>query len=104
MGLPNIIIEIKAKASTAIKRGERGVVAVMVIEKSNHGVTKIEDKTQVPADLTAANKEYVERAFEGGKAPIKHVLLIRTDTVENALAKLETINFDYLSAPPAVAE
>ena len=104
MGLPNIIIEFKTKASTAIKRGERGVVAVMVIEKSNHGVTKIEDKTQVPADLTAANKEYVERAFEGGKAPIKHVLLIRTDTVENALAKLETIKFDYLAAPPAVAE
>ena len=104
MGLPNIIIEFKTKASTAIKRGERGVVAVMVIEKSNHGVTKIEDKTQVPADLTAENKEYVERAFEGGKAPIKHVLLIRTDTVENALAKLETIKFDYLAAPPAVTE
>ena len=77
MGLPNIIIEFKTKASTAIKRGERGVVAVMVIEKSNHGVTKIEDKTQVPADLTAENKEYVERAFDGGKAPIKHVLRIR---------------------------
>lgn len=44
MGLPNIIIEFKTKASTAIKRGERGVVAVMVIEKSNHGVTKLRIK------------------------------------------------------------
>ena len=71
MGLPNIIIEFKTKASTAIKRGERGVVAIMVIEKSNHGVTKIEDKTQVPADLTAENKEYVERAlFSAGEISI----------------------------------
>ena len=30
MGLPNILIEFKSKASTAIARGERGVVAVMV--------------------------------------------------------------------------
>ena len=32
MGLPNILIEFKSKASTAIKRGERGIVAVMLIE------------------------------------------------------------------------
>ena len=35
MGLPNIIIEFKTKASTAIKRGERGVVAIMAKHRLN---------------------------------------------------------------------
>ncbi len=104
MGLPNIIISFQTKASTAIKRGERGVVAIMVIETENHGVTKITDTTQIPKDLTEANRAYVERAFLGGKSAIRHVLLIRTDTVENALETLETIKFDYLAAPPEVTE
>jgi len=103
MGLPNIIIEFTQKASTAIKRGERGVVAVMVIEDVDAvSVTKIEDVLQVPDTLTAENKAYVERVFMGGKGPVKYVQLIQTDSVENGLPKLETIKFDYLAAPPAI--
>ena len=101
MGLPNILIEFKSKASTAIKRGERGVVAIIVIDTTK-GVTKIEDITQIPASLTAENKAYVERAFIGGINPIKYVQLIVTDTVENGLKVLETLKFDYVVAPHAV--
>lgn len=39
MGLPNILIEFKSKASTAIKRGERGIVAIIAID-AVQGVTK----------------------------------------------------------------
>ena len=103
MGLPNILIEFKQTASTAIKRGERGVVAVMVIEAVEAvTVTKIEDVLQVPKDLTAANKAYIERIFLGGKGPVKYVQMVKADSVENALEKLETFKFDYLAAPPAV--
>lgn len=103
MGLPNIIIEFTQKASTAIKRGERGVVAVMVIEAvEDTTVTKIEDVLQVPKTLTEGNKAYVERVFLGGKSPVKYVQLIQTDSIENGLAKLETIKFDYMAAPPAI--
>ena len=67
MGLPNILIEFKSKASTAIKRGERGIVAVMLIEaEKDAGVTKVEDVTQIPEGLTEDNKAYLERAFYGG--------------------------------------
>lgn len=31
MGLPNILIEFKNQASTVAKRGERGIVAVIVL-------------------------------------------------------------------------
>ena len=99
-GLPNIIIEFTQKASTAIKRGERGVVAVMVIEEVDvTTVTKIDDVLQIPESLTDENKAYVERVFLGGKNPVKYVHLIQTDSVANGLPKLDTIRFDYLAAP-----
>ena len=86
MGLPNILIEFKSKASTAIKRGERGIVAVMLIEaEKDAGVTKVEDVTQIPDGLTEDNKAYLERAFYGGSMPVKYVQVILTDTVANGL-------------------
>lgn len=102
MGLPNILIEFKSKASTAIKRGERGIVAVMILEEENHGVKRIEDVTQIPLGLTEANKAYLERTFLGGAGPVKYVQLICTDTVANGLKLLEVTKFDYFAAPPTV--
>lgn len=98
MGLPNILIEFKSKASTAIKRGERGIVAVMVIDDTA-GVTKIEDITQIPEGLTEENKAYVERVFLGGVNPVRSVVLIASDTIENGLKVLETQKFDYVVGP-----
>lgn len=98
MGLPNILIEFKSKASTAIKRGERGTVAVIVID-TTVGITKIEDITQIPEGLTDANKAYVERVFLGGVKPVRGVVLIVTDTIANGLAVLETVKFDYAVGP-----
>ena len=101
MGLPNIIIEFQSKASTAIKRGERGIVAVMVIDTvAEPKVTKIEDITQIPANLTAENRGYLERAFLGGQNPVKYIQLIQTPTVEAGLPMLETFKCNYFAAPP----
>lgn len=98
MPLPNILIEFKSKASTAIKRGERGIVAIIVVDET-HGVTKIEDVTQIPDSLTPANKAYIERCFLGGVRPVRSVVLIVSDTVQNGLKVLETQKFDYVVGP-----
>lgn len=98
MGLPNILIEFKSKASTAIKRGERGIVAIIVVDET-HGVTKIEDITQIPDSLNPVNKAYIERCFLGGVKPVRSVLLIVSDTVQNGLKVLETQKFDYVVGP-----
>lgn len=98
MGLPNILIEFKSKASTAIKRGDRGSVAVIVVD-SEAGVTKLEDATQIPKGLTEDNKAYIERVFLGGIKPVKGVVVIVTDTIENGLNTLEPLKFDYVVGP-----
>lgn len=103
MGLPNILIEFKSKASTAIKRGERGIVAIMLVDTAKtKKITRIDDKTQIPKTLNESEKAYVERAFLGGANPIKYVELIEADTMENALDALETVKFDYAVAQPDV--
>ena len=103
MGLPNIIIEFESKASTAVKRGERGIVAVMVIEEAETPtVTKIADVTQIPEGLTEDNKAYLERAFLGGQNAVKYVQLIQAKSVKEGLPLLETFKCNYFAAPPTV--
>lgn len=98
MPLPNILIEFKSKASTAIKRGERGIVAIIVVDETA-GVKKIEDITQIPKELTEENKAYVERVFLGGVNSVRSVVLIVSDDIEKGLKVLETQKFDYVVGP-----
>ncbi|HAR73072.1 MAG TPA: phage tail sheath protein [Flavobacteriaceae bacterium] len=98
MGLPNILIEFKTKASTAIQRGERGIVAIIVKETTN-SVKEFETAAKVTG-YTAANEAYIKRTFLGGVKPIKKVIVIATDTIANGLAKAETVKFDYLVGTP----
>lgn len=105
MGLPNIIIEFIKKASTAIKRGERGIVAVMIIEDvETPTVTKIEDETKIPEGLTEANTAYLKRTFLGGQNPVKYVQLVKAASFAEGLPLLETFKFNYFAAPPTIAE
>lgn len=98
MPLPNILIEFKSKASTAIKRGERGIVAIIVVDETA-GIKKIEDITQIPKELTEENKAYVERVFLGGVNSVRSVVLIVSDDIEKGLKVLETQKFDYVVGP-----
>lgn len=98
MGLPNILIEFKTKASTAIKRGERGIIAIIVKEAAQ-SVKEFETSDTV-IGYTVSNLAYIKRAFLGGVKPIKKVVVIATDTIANALAKAETVKFDYLVGTP----
>lgn len=96
MGLPNILINFKQKASTAIKRGQRGIVCVICKEAANTNVYELNDVTEVPEGLTQENKDYVSRAFLGGVNSVKKIIVVCTDTIANALNKVETLKFDYL--------
>ena len=99
MGLPNILIEFKNQASTVAKRGERGIVAVIVLGAPQK-VIHLEDATQIPSTLEDDSKDFVKNAFLGGVNPVKEVVLVVSDTIENGLAKLETEKFDYAAVTP----
>ena len=107
MGLPNILISFKTAASQAVRRGNKGIIAVIVIDtvpiagQLSYILGKAED---IPQGLTHENTKYLERAFIEGEDPIKHVVLIVADTVEAGIVEVEKHPFDYLVAPHDIVD
>ncbi|WP_234123450.1 phage tail sheath subtilisin-like domain-containing protein [Clostridium hydrogenum] len=104
MNLPNINIAFKDKANTTIRRGERGIVALVLkdaVPSVNPIIVKSED--DIPASLTADNKEQIELALIGGEnVPEKVIVyIVAADAADfsAALNYLETTKFDYLAIP-----
>lgn len=104
MGLPKIEIIFKSLAATAIKRGERGVVA-LVLDDTVPDVTPVEmfGVNEIPEEFTNFNKEQILLAFRGGVNPPRKVIAyVRSTSAENyneAMTYLETIKWDYLAIP-----
>ena len=104
MGLPSVIINFKETASSAIKRGERGIVALVLRD----GVDNIESHvvlvpSDVPTDLKEFNKEQIGLALMGYQTPPKKVIIVvvpEEETNYNEVMKyLETLRWDYLAIP-----
>lgn len=75
MGLPSVIINFKETAPSAIKRGERGVEALVlkdsVEEIEQHDILSISD---IHSDLKEFNREQIELALIGYQtAPRKRI-------------------------------
>lgn len=110
LGLPQVTIEFKSKAATAIERGSRGIVALILKDNSvAEGVTvyEVNDITEVPAALSATNQDFIEMALIGGVKPPMRVLVAAIDDAaanyNAALDELETRKWDYLAIPGIAA-
>lgn len=105
MGVPNINIEFKTQAISAIKRSARAVVAIILKDSTAEvqGAYALTNSTQIPAELDETNKKYVLQAFMGYvNIPRKVLLFVLPETAEDlsdALSYFATQNFDYLAAP-----
>ena len=57
MGLPNINITFKTAAASAIARGARGAVGLILRDSAAAGGYVLTDEQQIPAALGAENKQ-----------------------------------------------
>lgn len=105
MGLPEILIEFKAKAETAVKRSENGIVAVILRDDTKTGEGNLSYKYQTAADYGVAsawnstNRKYLNLAFAGSP---KNVLVERIgadETYDDALARLKNKKWNWLAIP-----
>ena len=104
MGLPSVIINFKETASSAIKRGERGIVALVlkdsVEEIEQHDILTVAD---IQSQLKEFNKEQIELALIGYQiAPKKVVAVVMPEDDESyseVMNYLEVIRWDYLVIP-----
>lgn len=104
MGMPSVSISFTEVAATAVKRGERGIVAMIVRgATSDKNPVEILTASDIPTTFSAENKKQVELALMGYVNSPKKVIVYAIDTeaedYSEALDWLEVNKFDYLVAP-----
>lgn len=116
MGMPSVQISFSEKAITAIQRGDKGIVALILKDKSVNKITEssdgattevkvvnIETATDIPVTISEANQRQIANALIGyTNAPKEVVVVLINDEAANyneALKELETIKFNYLAIP-----
>lgn len=106
MGLPSIIIKFKTTGISAIKRGSKGIVALIIKDANLSGPLMLTEITGIPENLNADNKSYIERAFIGGMSVPKKVIVYGLEVDETvyteALNYFATCKFDYLVGAPDI--
>jgi len=107
MGLPEIIIEFSTKGVTAIQRSARGIVALILKDSTDASFdTKVYTNISEidAADWTAANKDYIEKAFLGtpSKVIVERVAADALD-YNAALDRLKNKKWNYLAIPGIAA-
>ena len=104
MSLPNVMINFKQTGATAIQRGERGIVALVLNGETQevHKLNNIKDAAGID-QLTDKQKEYLQLAFMGYIKPPKKVIIIFRGSEEEDYSKvqevLESLKWDYLAIP-----
>jgi len=104
LGLPSIDIVFQNTASTAIQRGERGTVVLLLkdtVPATNPIV--MTSTAEIPTSLTADNIAQINLAWLGYQNPPKKVIayIIASATTDYTVAEtaLETMKWDYIAFP-----
>ena len=104
MGLPTIDVIFSQKAVKTVREIQHGIVAIILKDSAEAGAHTLTSETQIPEDLSADNKAYIERAFVGYvNQPSKvllYVLEAAAEDLSDALDYFATQTFDYLVGPP----
>jgi hypothetical protein len=105
MGMPSISISFTEVAATAVKRGERGIIAMILkdenVPETNPAVCV--SNADIPETIGAENQEQIKLALMGYiNTPLRVIAYVIPDDAENyndALNGLKTEKFDYLVCP-----
>lgn len=103
IGLPNIFIDFKTSGTTAITRGQRGVVALVLKDAVHSGANIYTDSSDFPKDFSSYNLEQINLAYKGGvNSPSKLIVYVQaSDATDYSAAQsyLESVEWDYLAIP-----
>lgn len=99
MGLPNINILFKEAGNTAVKRGQKGIVALILKDSTSNGLININTENEIPAGLSQGNKEQIRLALMGAVKVVAYVQAPTLTDYNAAMKQLETIKWDYIAVP-----
>ena len=109
MGMPSVNISFSEVAATAVKRGERGIVA-MIVRGVVPDTNPVELLTvaDIPKTFSDENKKQAELALMGyvntPKKVMVYVIDEEAEDYSEALDWLEVNKFDYLVAPSCATD
>lgn len=102
--MPSIHVAFTELGISAIDRGAKGTVAIIVRDAAQQAPVALTQANQTPTTLGIENQNYIKRAFRGYVNPTKKVI-VYTAPVEGdadlseALGYMATQSFDYLAGP-----
>ncbi|MCI1593216.1 phage tail sheath C-terminal domain-containing protein [Heyndrickxia oleronia] len=102
MGLPEINIEFKGKAVTAVQRSQLGIVALILKDDTGTFDTRVYKSIEEieASDWTPEVLDYIQKTFEGTPSKIICERLAPDATDYNvALKRLNNKRFNYLAIP-----
>ena len=99
--MPGIHVTFTELGISAIGRGMKGTVAIIVRDAAEVAPVALTQASQIPTTLGKANQEYIRRAFLGYVNPPKKVIVYTApedgdETLSEALDYMATQKFDYL--------
>ncbi|MGE6513372.1 phage tail sheath subtilisin-like domain-containing protein [Lysinibacillus sphaericus] len=103
MGLPQIEIEFKAKAVSAVKRSAMGITALILRDATEaEGVATIKSVEDLDSTAwTPENADYINKTLLGNPSKVVVVRIGEATLIADALKKLNSIKFNYLAMPDA---
>lgn len=103
MGLPQIEIEFKAKAVSAVKRSAMGIVALILRDDTEaEGITTIKSVEDLDStQWTVENADYINKTLLGTPSKVVVVRVGEETPIANVLKTLNSIKFNYLAMPDA---
>lgn len=109
MGLPEILIEFKTKAETAVRRSENGIVAVILIDDTKSGDGYTSYKYNYETDIVKShwltkNLDYLNKIFLGEPNRVLVERIGSFDELDDALARLKNKTWNWLTIPGLDAE
>lgn len=111
MKMPSVSISFTETAATAVKRGEKGIIAMILKDKSTvktKGAVVISSAADIPSDWSAENKEQITLALKGYvNAPLRiiaYILDSKAADYTEALNYFKTVKFNYLVAPTVATD
>lgn len=101
MGLPEILIEFKAKAQTAVRRSQNGIVAVILLDNTKTATSyKYSYESDInTADWTAGSLELLNLVFKGSPNTVLVERLGDKVTLQDALKRLKNKKWNWLTFP-----
>lgn len=102
---PSISLSFTERGMTALTRGERGIIAMILKDDAEleSKLVTMASVVDIPSELTETNKEQIRLAFKGyqstPKKVIAYVLKTTAEDYTEALTAFESVKFDYLVVP-----